>query len=62
MEKTQIHRPTSQEAVRPGVVERQDGLRTKFLHDRREAGIDEIEGLLPRDRRKAPFALVPNTL
>src|SRR4029450_4336513 len=58
----QIHRATSQETVRSGIIERQNGLRTAFLNNSREALVDYIKGLIPGDRCKLPCALWPDAL
>ena len=49
VKEAQVHRAAGEEAVRPGVVQREDRLRAVLGHDRGEALVDLVERLVPRD-------------
>src|SRR6267378_3257942 len=57
VEEAQVHRPAGEDAVRAAVVQRHDRLRAVRGDHRREARVDEIERLGPRDRRERACAL-----
>ena len=57
VEEAEIHRAAGEQAVRPGVVERQDRLRPVSGDHGRKSVMDDVERLGPRDPLEAPFAL-----